>query len=149
MINVIIAVKHFTWEKRVLKIVDSGPYFVEFPAMQIMVLWGMLFHPANDSSLGFGLLFRSCSAPCAVRWVFFINEGYVKVCVYAPRPESVVLYWKRLTLRQNECPPSSYNSSKSFGFMCKSKKATLYINSLLYHCSLYLLSFLNICQRLL
>ncbi len=35
MINVIIVVKDLTNKNRFLKISDSGPYFVGFPAMQI------------------------------------------------------------------------------------------------------------------
>ena len=44
MIN---AVKHLTNKNQFLKISDSGPYFVRFPAMQIMDLQTMLYHPAK------------------------------------------------------------------------------------------------------
>ena len=47
-----------------MKIIDRGPYLVGFPAMQIMNLWGMFFHPANVSSLTFTLEVKSCSALC-------------------------------------------------------------------------------------
>ena len=53
-------------KKRFLKIIDRGPYLVGFPAMQIMNLWGMFFHPANVSSLTFSLWVKSCSALCDV-----------------------------------------------------------------------------------
>ena len=36
--HVIIAVKYFNNKNQFLKISDSGPYFVGFPAMQIMDL---------------------------------------------------------------------------------------------------------------
>ena len=62
MINVITAVKHLTNENLFLEISDKGPYLVGFPAMQIMNLWGMFFHPANVSSLTFTLEVKSCSA---------------------------------------------------------------------------------------
>ena len=60
----IIAVKHFTKKKRFLKIIDRGPYLVGFPAMHIMNLWGMSFHPANVLSLTFALEVKYCSALC-------------------------------------------------------------------------------------
>ena len=47
-----------------MKFIDRGPYLVGFPAMQIMNLWGMFFHPANVSSLTFALEVKSCSALC-------------------------------------------------------------------------------------
>ncbi len=52
-------------KKRFLKIIDRGPYLVGFPAMQIMNLWGMFFHPVYVSSLTFSLWVKSCSALCA------------------------------------------------------------------------------------
>ena len=55
VINVIIAVKHFTEKKWFLKIIDRGPYLVGFPAMLIIDLLGMHFHPAKVSSLFFSL----------------------------------------------------------------------------------------------
>ena len=60
----IIEVKYLTKKKRILKIIDRGPYLEGFPAMRIMNLWGMLFHPANVLSLVFALELKSCSALC-------------------------------------------------------------------------------------
>ena len=55
IINVIIVVEHLTNKNRFLKIFVSGPYLVRFPAMLIIDLLGMHFHPANVSSQIFAL----------------------------------------------------------------------------------------------
>ena len=53
--------------------------------MLIMYLLGMLFHPANVSSLTFALEVKSCSALCDDRTPFFeVHIQYNPQTVYLP-----------------------------------------------------------------
>ena len=81
-------------KKRFLKIIDRGPYLVGFPAMQIMNLWGMFFHPANVSSLTFALEVKSCSALCGqgrklpkhyVKFPIFSSIACINVGIFSIR----------------------------------------------------------------
>ena len=94
MINVIIAVKHLTNKNRFLKISDSGPYLVGFPAMQIADLWTLLYHPANVLSPFFTLLFISRSACCAEAYV----TTFISTDISSLVPEKIIvqdpsLFW--------------------------------------------------------
>ena len=61
MINVNIAVKHLTNKNQFLKISDSGPYFVRFPAMQIT---DPLDHAAKVPAMFLTLLLDSTWEHC-------------------------------------------------------------------------------------